>query len=153
MYLTTTNFMPAPVVTNSTPIQRAGTVATTLMHHITMEQERILIGLQNAMDRVVDPMRPDALFCDQNDMTVFATLTERAKTLGSLLQSYFSGEELTVADVARKLPQFRGASAQDELFAEARAADEAAAFERGRSAEMKEAARARAGKGKSSKEA
>lgn len=40
MYLITTNFVPAPIVTGATPIQHAGIVAITLMHHITMEQER-----------------------------------------------------------------------------------------------------------------
>lgn len=154
MFITTTTFDRAPVVTEATPIQNGGIASITLMHYVAMEQERILVGLRNAMQRAVDPMRPDALFCDQNDMTVFTTLTQRANDLGCILQSYFDGEGRKIGDVAREIPEFIGYDAQQELLEMARDSEQDAAAQREREAalararvaEVNEASRARQSK-------
>ncbi len=146
MIFTTTTYQRAADITAATPIQQSGVAGVTLMHAVAMELERLQYGLANSLERV-DTYSDDQPEVDENDIAMWAANVRRTKTLGCLIQSYFSGERTTLGEVASEIAPYNTARGLERLLRETRHHyQEEEAAQRARTAEVTEARAARSRK-------
>ena len=150
---TANRFAPAAVITAKTPIQHGGMASIEILMTATRQIEYLLNGLMRAIDRI-EPDVNDV--CDETDLAMWTATLVNIRDLSSLCQSYFSGEELTIEHIAERVDGYTTARELDILLDLTNAQLQKSSMDRGRAAEIREAAAARAGKagkGKPSTEA